>query len=52
MSTAVSGSHIPSGRWPKRRSKSRTPQRTCVRRSRGVASGMIMWLYAWAMAEP
>ncbi len=44
MSTAVSGSHIPSGSRPKRCSKSRMPQSTWVRLSRALASGMIMWL--------
>ncbi len=52
MSAAVSGSHMPSGRRPKRWTKSAMPQRTCVSRSRGDASGMIMWLYACAIAEP
>ena len=28
------------------------PQRTWVRLSLVEASGMIMWLYTWAMAEP
>ena len=43
---------MPSGRRPKRRSKSTIPQRTWVTLSRRVASGMITWLYAWAIAEP
>jgi hypothetical protein len=52
MSTAVSGSHMPAGDRPKRASKSRIPQITCVRRSRAVDSGMMVWLYACASAEP
>ena len=32
--------------------KSASPQRTCVRMSRSLASGRIRWLYAWAMAPP
>jgi nucleoside 2-deoxyribosyltransferase len=51
-STAVSGSHIPSGFRLKRCSKSRSPQSACVCRSRELASGMIVWLYGWASAEP
>ena len=43
-STAVSGSHMPSGGRPKRCLKSRIPQRTCVCLSRALASGRIMWL--------
>ena len=42
-STAVSGSHIPSGSRPNRRRKSVIPQRTSVRLSRRVASGRIVW---------
>jgi hypothetical protein len=41
---AVSASHMPSGRRPKRRSKSRMPHATCVCLSARVASGRIMWL--------
>jgi hypothetical protein len=51
-STAVSGSHIPSGFLANRLSKSFTPQITCVRLSRVFARGRIMWLNAWAMADP
>ncbi len=43
-STAVSGSHMPSGSRPKRTRKSSMPQRTWVTLSRREASGMIMWL--------
>ena len=42
--TAVSASHMPSGLRPKRNSKSAMPQRIWVRASRGLASGMMMWL--------
>src|SRR3989304_2304755 len=38
-STAASGSHSPSARWPKRSSKSRSPQRISVRRARTEGSG-------------
>ena len=48
-STAVSGSHMPVGRRPKRTSKSRRPQRTSVRRSAADASGRIVWWKGWAM---
>ena len=51
-STAVSGSHMPSGFRPKCRSKSLIPHRTWVYLSRLLASGIMMWLYAWASAEP
>ena len=43
-STAVSASHMPSGRLPKRFTKSAMPQITCVRLSRVFASGGMMWL--------
>ena len=48
-STAVSGSHSPVGRRPKRSSKSRSPQRISVRRSAAEASGRIAWWNAWAI---
>ncbi len=51
-STAVSGNHMPSGFLPKRCSKSRMPQIACVVLSREFASGIIMWLCAWLIAEP
>src|ERR1017187_3572928 len=42
--TAVSASHMPSGRRPKRYWKSAMPQRIWVRASRRLASGMMTWL--------
>ena len=48
-STAVSGSQRPLGRWPKRSSASRRPQRISVRRSRAAASGRMAWWKACAM---
>ena len=50
--TAVSGSHMPSGRRPNRWAKSRIPHRTWVRTSRSLQSGRMAWPYAWAMARP
>ena len=43
-STAVSASHIASGKRWKRDSKSLMPQMIWVRLSREFASGMMMWL--------
>jgi hypothetical protein len=50
--TAVSGSHMPGASRPKRWRKSARPHRICVRTSRSLASGRIMWFQAWAMAPP
>ena len=44
VSTAVSGSHIPSASRANRARKSASPQATWVTLSRREASGMIMWL--------
>src|SRR5665647_1279593 len=51
-STAVSGSHIPSGRRLNRKIKSCIPHTTCVRLSLWLARGIIIWLYTCAIADP
>ena len=52
VSTAVSGSHIPSGNLPNLRSKSSIPHFVWVFLSARLARGIIIWLYTWDMAEP
>ena len=53
MSTAVSGSHMPSGSRPKRCRKSAMPHRDQRAGGRASsASGRIAWTYGCAIAEP
>ncbi len=51
-STAVSGSHRPSGSRANRRRKSAIPQRTSVTLSRRELSGRIVWWNGMAIALP
>ena len=51
-STAVSGSHMPSGAKPKRALKSAIPQATRISRSSGSARGRMTWTAGEASAAP